>query len=218
MSGKHTLNHFAGSGPLFLVQFLFQSSRPLSESATVTKTLSPIILPPPPPQVKMYHLQKFAFSNLAKRARHFWDNSHTERSSWDPLTGSLPTFSQSQTCKRLQIGNSKMIKAFWLFQISNCDFVNQGHTDRHEQFGSPGHKLGPSTTEDGPGVSPDRLKLQECGLSNTSILITECDGWKVVRPSFDNYLLYEFAKGIFTLLCYVFNEIIQGTSWESNRR
>lgn len=111
-----------------------------------------------------------------------------------------------------------MIKAFWLFQISNCDFVYQGHTDRHEQFGSPGHKLGPSTTEDGPGVSPDRLKLQECGLSNTSILITECDGWKVVRPSFDNYLLYEFAKGIFTLLCYIFNEIIQGTSWESNRR
>lgn len=68
-----------------------------------------------------------------------------------------------------------------MFQVSNCDFINQGHTHRHEQFGSPGHKLGPGSTEDARGVSPDRSQLQESGLSDISILIIECDGGNL-RP------------------------------------
>lgn len=67
--------------------------------------------------------------------------------------------------------------------------IKDTHTHRHEQFGSPGHKLGPSTTEGARGVSPDRLKLQESGLSTIGILIIKCDGEKVETPGFDNYLL-----------------------------
>lgn len=160
MSGKYTLNDFAGSGPLFPCPVSFSKLKipfRISHCHQNSWKILPLLLLL---KSKCIIFRNLLLAILAKRARHFWDNSHTGCSRWDPLTESFSTFSQSHTCKRLQTGNSKMIKAFWLFQISNCDFVNQGHTYRHEQFGSPGHKLGPSTTEGARGVSPDRLKLQ----------------------------------------------------------